>query len=283
VEHPLGIGKHIETDASGLTCVAGVWAAGNVADLSAQVSTAIAGGQVAAAAINADLIAEETQQAVTAYRRDGAVLPEQWDQAFWDERYRSKASLWSHEPNRYLVSEASELAPGTALDAGCGEGADAIWLAGQGWQVTAVDLSSVALERAAANAAAAGEQVAGRIDWQHADITGWDPGRERFDLVTSQYLHLPPGQREPLFQRLAAAVRPGGSLLIAAHHPSDLHTTIRRPKRPELYFTGDEIAALLDPALWQIVTNAAPERAVTDHEGRGVTIRDTVFRARRRA
>ncbi|MEO6502736.1 MAG: bifunctional NAD(P)/FAD-dependent oxidoreductase/class I SAM-dependent methyltransferase [Jatrophihabitantaceae bacterium] len=282
VEHPRGIGEHLVTDASGLTEVAGVWAAGNVTDLSAQVSVAAAAGLVAAAAINADLIAEQTQQAVLAYRRDGDVSPERWDQAFWDDRYRSKASLWSHEPNRHLVGEASELSPGTALDAGCGEGADAIWLAGQGWQVTAVDLSSVALERAVANAAAAGEQVAGRIDWQHVDLAGWDPGHDRFDLVTSQYLHLPPGQREALVQRLAAAVRPGGSLLIAAHHPSDLHTTIRRPKRPELYFTGDEIAAMLDPALWQIVTNAAPERVVTDHEGGSVTIRDTVFRARRR-
>ena len=209
-------------------------------------------------------------------------MPEQFDQAYWDERYRSQASLWSHEPNRHLVSEASGLSPGTALDAGCGEGADAIWLAGQGWQVTALDVSSVALERAAANAAAAGEQLAGRIDWQQADLTSYDPGRDRFDLVSSQYLHLPPGQREPLFQRLAAAVRPGGTLLIGAHHPSDLHTTIRRPKQPELFFTGDEIAALLDPAHWQIVTNAAPERTVTDHEGRGVTIRDTVFRAVRR-
>ncbi|MEO7261711.1 MAG: FAD-dependent oxidoreductase [Jatrophihabitantaceae bacterium] len=282
-EHPLGVGEHLVVDASGLTAVAGVWAAGNVADLSAQVCTAAAGGLVAAAAINADLIAEETQQAVIEHR-EGAALPEPqlWDQAFWDERYRSHTSLWSHEPNRYLVSEASELKPGTALDVGCGEGADAIWLAGRGWQVSAVDLSSVALERAAANAAAAGEQIAQRIDWQQVDLAGWDPGRDRFDLVTTQYLHLPPGQREPLFQRLAAAVRPGGSLIIGAHHPSDLDTTIRRPKRPELYFTGDEIAATLDPALWQIVTNAAPERTATDSDGREVTIRDTVLRARRR-
>ena len=208
--------------------------------------------------------------------------PVRHDQAYWDERYRSKASLWSHEPNPHLVSEASGLRPGAALDAGCGEGADAIWLAGKGWHVTAVDLSSVALERAAANAAAAGDQVAGRIDWQQADLTGWDPGRDRFDLVSSQYLHLPAGQREPLVQRLAAAVRPGGTLLIAAHHPSDLHTTMRRPKQPELFFTGDEIAAALDPALWQIVTNAAPERTGTDPEGRSVTIRDTVLRAVRR-
>jgi SAM-dependent methyltransferase len=203
------------------------------------------------------------------------------DQAYWDERYRSAPRLWSHDPNRYLVSEVSGLEPGTALDAGCGEGADAIWLARQGWRVTAVDHSNVALERAAANAAAAGDQIAERIDWQQADLTGWDPGPERFDLVSCQYLHLPPGQREPLFQRLAASVRPDGSLLICAHHPSDLHTTIRRPKQPELFFTGDETAALLDLQRWQIVTNAAPERTATDPEGRDVTIRDTVFRARR--
>jgi SAM-dependent methyltransferase len=204
------------------------------------------------------------------------------DQSYWDERYRSQDRLWSNEPNRYLVSEVSELSPGTALDAGCGEGADAIWLAGRGWRVTAVDLSSVAVERAAANAAAAGEQLAGRIDWQQVDLTNWDPGRDRFDLVSSQYLHLPAGQREPLLERLAAAVKPGGTLLIGAHHPSDLHTTVRRPKQPELYFTGDEVAAALDPALWEIVTNAAPERIAYDHEGHSVTIRDTVLRARRR-
>jgi SAM-dependent methyltransferase len=208
--------------------------------------------------------------------------PVRHDQAYWDERYRSQDRLWSQEPNRYLVSEAAGLSPGSALDAGCGEGADALWLAGQGWTVTAVDLSSVALERAAAAAAAAGDEVAGRIAWQQADLTGWDPGRDRFDLVSCQYLHLPPGQREPLFERLAASVRPGGTLLIGAHHPSDLHTTVRRPKQPELFFTGDEVAAALDPARWQIVTNAAPERTVTDHEGRDVTIRDTVLRARRR-
>lgn len=208
--------------------------------------------------------------------------PVRHDQAYWDERYRSQDRLWSGEPNPYLVSEASELSPGVALDAGCGEGADALWLARRGWQVTGVDLSSVALERAAANAAAAGDHIAGRIEWEQADLTSWDPGRDRFDLVSSQYIHLPPGHRQRLFQRLAAAVRAGGTLLVAGHHPSDLHTTIRRPRQPELFFTGADVTAALDPALWEIVTNIAPGRTVTDHEGRGVTIRDTVLRARRR-
>lgn len=255
--------------------------AGNVTDLSAQVITAAAAGlAAAAAAINADLIAEETQQAVTAYRR-GAGMPDRSDaQAFWDERYRSHTSLWSGEPNRYLVSEASGLAPGTALDAGCGEGADAIWLAGRGWQVTGVDVSSVALERAAA--AAAEQQVAGQLDWQQADLADFDPGSGGYDLVTSQYLHLPSADRVPLFDRLAAAVRPGGSLLIVGHHPSDLQTTIGRPKEPDRFFTGDDIAARLDPALWEIVTNAAPGRQATDSDGNPVTIHDTVLHARRR-
>jgi SAM-dependent methyltransferase len=205
--------------------------------------------------------------------------PELFDQAYWDERYRSATHLWSGEPNRYLVSEVSELSPGTALDAGCGEGADAIWLAARGWQVTAVDVAAVALERAATNAATAGDEVAGRIDWRQVDLTSWDPGQQSFDLVSAQYIHLPTGQREPLWQRLAAAVRPGGSLLIAGHHPSDLQTTIRRPRHPELFFVGADILAALEPADWEVATDAAPERTVTDPDGQPVTIRDTVFRA----
>lgn len=74
-------------------------------------------------------------------------MPEQFDQAFWDERYRSHATLWSGNPNGHLISETDGLTPGAALDVGSGEGADAIWLAERGWRVTAVDLSTVALQR----------------------------------------------------------------------------------------------------------------------------------------
>jgi SAM-dependent methyltransferase len=205
-------------------------------------------------------------------------MSELFDEAYWDERYRSAIHLWSREPNRYLVSEASELSPGTALDVGCGEGADAIWLASRGWRVTAMDLSAVALERAAANAAAVGKEIAARIVWQHLDVTSWESD-DRFDLVSAQYIHLPAGQRQPLWQRLAAAVSPGGSLLIVGHHPSDLETTMRRPRHPELLFTGADVVAALDPAGWDVVTDSAPERTATDPDGQPVTIRDTVFRA----
>lgn len=209
-------------------------------------------------------------------------MADQFGEAAWDDRYRSKGALWSGNPNRYLVSEAEGLPPGTALDVGAGEGADAIWLAARGWRVTAVDISSVALGRAAAHAADGGDEIAVRIEWRHEDLTSWRPPEAGFDLVTSQYMHLPVEARTRMFARLAAAVAPAGTLLIVGHHPSDLQTTVPRPPLRELFYTGDEIAALLGKDEWDIVTNAEPGREATDPDGNAVTIHDTVFRARRR-
>jgi SAM-dependent methyltransferase len=206
--------------------------------------------------------------------------PVRFDRDYWEERYRSAHKLWSGNPNPNLVAEVSELTPGRALDAGAGEGADAIWLARRGWQVTAVDISSVALDRAAEHAAAAGIAVAERIRWLREDIVGWQPPERAYDLVSTQYLHLPPSDRRAAYARLAAAVAERGTLLIVAHHPSDLQTTVPRPNQPDLFFTGDDLAAELADG-FEIVTNVAAPREVTDHEGRLVTIHDTVFRARR--
>lgn len=204
-----------------------------------------------------------------------------FDAAFWDARYSSAHSLWSGNPNRQLVAEAAGLAPGTALDAGAGEGADAIWLAERGWQVTAVDVSGVALGRAADHAAKAGDEVAARIRWQREDLREWIPPERAYDLVTSQYLHLPGTLRSTLLARLAAAVRDGGTLLIVGHHPMDLETTLQRPNHPELMFTGDDLVSEIGGDGWEIVTNVAAEREATDPDGRPVTAHDTVFRARR--
>ena len=210
-------------------------------------------------------------------------MPEnQLDEELWDERYRSRPALWSGEPNRHLVGEAAELEPGLALDVGCGEGADAIWLARRGWRVDGVDVSGVALRRAAEHADRAGAEIAGRITWLHENLTTWDPGRGRYDLVSAQYMHLPPPERDVLFRGLAEAVAPGGTLLIVGHHPTDLQTTVPRPPRPELFFTGADVVALLDPDGWDVVTEAAVARSVTDPDGRAVTVHDTVVRARRR-
>jgi len=155
-------------------------------------------------------------------------------EAFWDERYGSRDALWSGNPNPQLVAEAADLVPGTALDVGCGEGADAIWLAERGWRVTAVDISAVALERGAAQAAKRGADVARRIDWRHEDLTAWVPAEASYDLVSAQFMHLPKNVRESFFRVLAAAVTAGGSLLIVGHHPSDLQI-IPRPLPPEFF------------------------------------------------
>jgi SAM-dependent methyltransferase len=205
-------------------------------------------------------------------------------QRYWDDRYAGHRHVWSGRPNPHLITEAGELAPGRAIDVGCGEGADAIWLAERGWEVTGVDVSPVGLERAAANAQAAGAQIAQRLTWRQVDLFAdeWTP-LGSYELVTSQYLHLPPEARPRSMQRLADAVTPSGDLLVAAHHPSDLDIPGLRPHVPELFCTADELAALLDLDQWEIVTAAAPERTVTGPEGAPVTIRDTVLHARRRS
>ena len=202
--------------------------------------------------------------------------------AFWDRRYRSRSALWSGHPNPHLVAEAAELAPGAALDVGCGEGADAIWLAERGWRVTAADVSTVALERGAAQALVVGAEVAQRIAWRQADVIDWVPAAASYDLVSAQFMQLPREPRAALFGRLAAAVAPGGTLLVVGHDPSDLQTTVPRPPRPELFFTASDVATSLDPEAWEVIVEAARARTARDREGRTVAIHDAVLRARRR-
>jgi SAM-dependent methyltransferase len=202
------------------------------------------------------------------------------DAAFWDDRYRSVETGWSGEPNAQVVSEVAGMAPGRALDAACGEGMDAIWLAARGWRVTATDISAVALERNSTIDIPA--DVMGRIDWFQADLITWTPPVASFDLVTAQFLHMPPPIRDAVFRKLAAAVKPAGTLLIVGHHPSDLQTTIPRPPLPELFYTAEDVAALLESSAWDIVISTARKREAIDPHGETVTIHDTVLRARRR-
>jgi SAM-dependent methyltransferase len=206
--------------------------------------------------------------------------PSHFTQEFWDERYRSADRLWSGQPNAQLVAQVAGLPPGEALDAGCGEGADAIWLASQGWTVTAVDVSAVALERAAGHAEAEG--VAGRITWQREDLLTWEPGQQRFDLVSAQFMHLPSPLLEAMHARLAAAVRPGGTLLIVNHHPDDIHANVGRPDELSMFPAAEQLAAALDPAVWEVAVAAAFTRPATDLDGNPTTVTDSVLRATRR-
>lgn len=197
-----------------------------------------------------------------------------FDAAFWDRKYSHHQGPWDGEPNAVLAESLDTLTPGTALDLGCGEGADALWLAKRGWKVTAVDVSQVGLDRARA---ADTEQ---QVTWLQADMYHWEPPVEAFDLVSAHYVHMPPAERAGIFGRLGRATRPGGMILVVAHHPSDLETQVGRPPIPDLYFTAEEVVALL-PGQWEVIEGGTRPHAVTNREGQTLTIQDMVLKARR--
>ena len=205
---------------------------------------------------------------------------EVFGQDFWDERYRSAQRVWSGDPNPQLVAEVTGRPPGRALDVGSGEGADAIWLARNGWSVVAADISGVALQRGAQHAREAGPDVSARIEWRQADLLASPPEPDAFDLVSAQFMQLPPEPRNRLFTALMASVRPGGTLLVVGHHPSDLATGVPRPPLPERFYTPDEIAALLDDS-WTVEVCEARPRPATTPDGTEVTVHDTVLMATR--
>lgn len=196
--------------------------------------------------------------------------------AYWDERY-SGEQVWSGKPNPHLVTYASQLRPGTALDYGSGEGADAIWLAEQGWQVTGIDISPVALEGAASRATKSGVEVT----WQQADAFEWSADAT-YDLVSAQFMHLPRPAVVRLHRELAASVAPGGTLLIVGHHPDDVGHAPEGTSFEEMRFTADEVAASLDPAEWDAIEALRPEREWIDRDGHSAVAVDAVLRAVRR-
>jgi SAM-dependent methyltransferase len=197
------------------------------------------------------------------------------DRQFWDEMYRSQDQVFSGAPNGVLVTEVTGLPPGQALDVGCGEGGDALWLARNGWQVTEVDISATALRRGAA----AGTDVVGLVTWKEADLTVTPPPADAFDLVSVQYFPLRLQPDHIALRGLLNAVAPGGTLPFASHDPADLSPRPEQGFDPGDYYQPADIAGLLDPD-WTVVANenrprTAPAPAGTHHT------RDTVLRARR--
>ncbi|TDD79862.1 class I SAM-dependent methyltransferase [Actinomadura rubrisoli] len=197
------------------------------------------------------------------------------DAQFWDERYRGRDRLFSGAPNGVLVTEATGLPPGQALDVGCGEGADALWLARRGWQVTAVDISQTALRRAAAAAA----DVPDRVAWARADLTVTPPPASAFDLVTVQYFPLPRRPGHAALRGLLDAVAPGGTLLVGSHDFADLPPGREHGFDPGDYYQPDDIAGLLDQD-WAVLINESRPRTVPAPPGTNHR-HDTVLRARR--
>lgn len=199
---------------------------------------------------------------------------------FWEQRYRDSDRVWSGKPNPLLVREVTGLTPGTALDLGCGEGADAVWLARQGWRVTGVDIAQTALERAAAHAAQAG--MAERTSWQRHELGVTFPAG-RYDLVSAQFLQSPVAlDQDAVLRRAAAAVAPGGTLLVVMHggwpswqgehdHPFDA-----------VFPTLDGVLeSLALPAGWRVQTREAVRRPCPSPEGVPGTRVDNLWRLSR--
>lgn len=203
-----------------------------------------------------------------------------FDHEYWDQIWQGERadSMGTGEPNPHLVQEVGDLPAGTALEAGCGAGAEAIWLAQRGWQVTAVDIAAAALNRAAARAVAGG--VAARVQWVLADLSTWDPGT-RYELVTTHYAHSAMPQLE-LYDRIASWVDPGGTLLIIGHGLHETHEHAQDGPPTSASATAATVTARLDPARWEVVTAHETHRTVPGHEGQEATLRDVVVRAVRR-
>ncbi|MFJ3582937.1 class I SAM-dependent methyltransferase [Streptomyces sp. NPDC090127] len=205
-----------------------------------------------------------------AYRGDPTVRAE------WDSRYADRHQLWSGRPNGALVAETAGLTPGRVLDVGCGEGADAVWLARGGWDVTALEVSGVALERAAGHARDAGVDVR----WIHAELTEAQLEPASFDLVSAQYpalLRTPDAAAE---RALLAAVAPGGVLLLVHHAGMDTRTPDDNGFDPADYVWPSMIPALLDDA-WQIEADEQRPRVAPEGGAGAHHTDDVVLRVRR--
>jgi SAM-dependent methyltransferase len=159
----------------------------------------------------------------------------------WDRRYGGTDLLWTAEPNRFVAEEVRELSPGRALDLGTGEGRNAVWLAERGWQVTAVDFSSVALDKGRRLARTRGVSV----NWVLEDLRGYRAEPAAYDLVLLAYLHLLPVERAAVLRGAAAALARHGTLLVVGHDLSNLAEGLGGPRDPTVLYTPEAIVAEL--------------------------------------
>lgn len=202
-----------------------------------------------------------------------------FDQDFW-ERLWSKTvrehpdKVARHAPNAHLVAEVGELQPGRALDAGCGHGAETLWLAARGWRVTALDFSAAALATGRSMAEAAGADIADRIEWVEGDLAAWTAAPGSCDLVVCLYVHIA-GSVEEMVRRMASCVAPGGTLFMVGHRPVDPVTGAATAAAGQVQVSVEPALAVLRDDEWDVVVaEDRPRRAA----GSGV---DAVIRARR--
>ncbi|MGB5169620.1 MAG: class I SAM-dependent methyltransferase [Acidimicrobiia bacterium] len=179
-------------------------------------------------------------------------------QDMWNDRYRESETVFGDEPNQFLVEIATKLDRGTALDLGCGQGRNALWLAERGFAVTGLDLSPVAIEQARARAAQLGLDAT----FESVDLLTWEPDGQEWDLVVLAYIHLPEQMRRAVHAAAQRAVAPGGSIVVIAHHLDNLGGGTGGPQRPDWLFTEEQLAD--DFSGLDIVRNEQVVRT-TDH------------------
>jgi 2-polyprenyl-3-methyl-5-hydroxy-6-metoxy-1,4-benzoquinol methylase len=207
---------------------------------------------------------------MSAYDRDS--WEERWSQALRQHGER----VAQRPPNAHLTAEIGNLPPRRALDAGCGHGSDTLWLAAQGWKVTAVDFAPTALAYARSTAEAMGPDIAERIDWVEADLASWTPQLEEYDLVVCLYVHVA-GSVEEMVKRMAAGVARGGTLFLVGHRPIDPATGAATAAAGQVQVSVEAAFAALDPDRWEVLVADDRPRPMA---GTGV---DAVIRARRQS
>lgn len=191
------------------------------------------------------------------------------DATAWDQRYRDTDRLWSEGPNLFVADRLSVAAPGTGLDLASGEGRNAIWLAAQGWKMTAVDFSGVAVER--------GRQASEEVEFVVADVLEWKPDRI-YDLVLVAYLQLEEEALRRVVVRATDWLEPYGELFMIGHDRSNLELGHGGPQSPELLWDVPTIVGWLDGP--RVVESVVVRRPV-ETDGGVVYARDALVRARR--
>lgn len=197
-------------------------------------------------------------------------------QEFWESFYSERDQVWSGNPNPLLVREAEHLTPGSALDIGCAEGGDAVWLAARGWRVLGVDISQTALDRALKHAEDAGVEIA----VERHDLKETFPEGE-YDLVSAQFLHSPveeDDERNSILSMAAQAVAPGGYLIIGGHANGPSWSEHRDHYFPT---TKDVLDHLRLKDNWIVVTDDVVEREITGPQGQRETRKDNVLTIKR--
>ena len=189
------------------------------------------------------------------------------DSRAWDERYAASDLIWSSTPNQFVAAEVADLPPGRALDLAAGEGRNALWLAEQGWAVTAVDFSLVGLDKGRRIEAAHPQGRDLHIDWVHADVLSYDPGPVGYDLSLLAYLQLIAGERRAAVRLAFGALVVGGTLLVVAHDSTNFTEGTGGPTDPAVLYTAEEVLGDLDGERFDVVRAERVSREVAADHG----------------